>query len=87
MHAPYSPLAVATLVALVNLPFGYWRASCRKFSVSWFASVHLPVILAIALRISLGIAFVLSTVSMFILAFISGQFVGGWIQRQTRTQH
>jgi len=87
MIAPYSPVAAATVVALVNLPFGYWRASCRKLSVSWFASVHVPVILAIALRISLGIAFMFSNVALFVLAFISGQFLGGWIQRQMRKQH
>lgn len=86
MHTPYSPLAVAGLIALVNLPFGYWRAGSRKFSLSWFASVHVPVILAIGLRLFLGIAFLLSTLSLSVLAFISGQFLGGWIRRRIRTQ-
>ncbi len=84
MHAPYSPWAVATLVLLANLPFGYWRARCRKFSFAWFAAIHVPVLLAIALRLWLGIAFCFSTLPLFMLAFIGGQFLGGLIRGQSR---
>ena len=80
MHAPYSPWAVATFVLLANLPFGYWRARCRKFLVTWFMAIHVPVILAIALRLWLGVAFRFSTLPLFVLACVGGQFLGGRIQ-------
>lgn len=80
MHTPYSPWAVATFVLLANLPFGYWRARCRKFSFAWFVAIHVPVVLAIALRLWLGDAFRFSTLPLFVLAFIVGQFLGGRIR-------
>ena len=86
MHAPYSLWAVATLVLLANLPFGYWRASCRKFSFAWFAAIHVPILLAIALRLLLGVAFRFSTFQLFVLVCIGGQFLGGRIRGQSRMQ-
>lgn len=32
------------------IPFGYWRASTRRFSLAWIASIHLPVLLIIPVR-------------------------------------
>jgi hypothetical protein len=77
MHAPYSLWAVATFVLLANLPFGYWRANCRKLSFAWFMAIHAPVLLAIAIRLWLGVAFRFSTLPLFVLAFVIGQFLGG----------
>lgn len=86
MHAPSSPLAVATFALLANLPFGYWRASCRKLSFAWFVAIHVPVLLVIVLRLWLGVAFRFSTLPLFVLAFIGGQFLGGRIRGQSRIQ-
>ena len=36
---------VALLVFLLNLPFGYWRASVRRLSWQWFPAVLLPLLL------------------------------------------
>ena len=68
---------VALLVFLLNLPFGYWRASVRKLSTQWFLAVHLPVPLVIALRIFSGLGFKLISFPVIIGAFFLGQFVGG----------
>ena len=35
----------------VNIPFGYWRESVRKFSPAWFVAVHAAVPLVIAVRL------------------------------------
>ena len=43
-------LVAASGVLVVNLPFGFWRAGIRKFSVSWFAAVHLPILLGVGVR-------------------------------------
>ena len=68
---------VALLVFLINLPFGYWRASVRKLSRRWFLAVHIPVPLVIALRIYSGLGFRLISFPVIIGAFFLGQFVGG----------
>lgn len=68
---------VALLVFLVNVPFGYWRASARKLSRQWFLAVHIPVPLVIILRIYSGLGFKLLTFPVMVGAFFLGQFVGG----------
>lgn len=68
---------VALLVFLINLPFGYWRASARKLSTQWFLALHLPVPLVIALTIFLGLGWKLISFPVIIGAFCLGQFVGG----------
>ena len=71
---------VALLVFLLNLPFGYWRASVRKLSGSWFLAVLLPVPLVIALIIFLGLGWKLITFPVLVGAFFLGQFVGGRVR-------
>ena len=69
--------SVALLVFLLNLPFGYWRASVRRLSRQWFLAVHLPVPLVIALRIFSGMGWKLLSFPVLVGAFCLGQFVGG----------
>ena len=71
---------VALLVFLINLPFGYWRASVRKLSTQWFLAVHLPVPLVIALRIFSGLGWQLISFPVLVGAFFLGQFVGGKVR-------
>ena len=69
---------VALLVFVINLPFGYWRASVRKLSRQWFLAVFfLPVPLMIALRMYSGRGLNLTTYSAVAVAYCLGQFVGG----------
>ena len=68
---------VALLVFVINLPFGYWRASVRKLSRQWFLAVHIPVPLVIALRIYSGLGFKPVTFPALVGAYFLGQFVGG----------
>jgi hypothetical protein len=71
---------VAPLVFLLNLPFGYWRASVRKMSGPWFLAVLVPVPLVIALRIYSGLGFKLISFPVIVGAFLLGQFVGGRVR-------
>lgn len=72
---------VAALVALVNIPFGFWRAGVRKFSLAWFLAVHLPVPIAIGLRFASGLGFRWATLPLFVAAFFGGQFFGARLRR------
>jgi hypothetical protein len=68
---------VALAVLIVNLPFGYWRAGLRKFSVPWFLAVHAPVPLVIGIRVLAGLGWHPDTVLVLAVAFLSGQLLGG----------
>jgi hypothetical protein len=72
-------LTIASLVFLLNIPFGYWRANVRKFSTAWFLSVHVPVPFVIALRLLSGMGFQLITFPIMLLAYFGGQFAGSKI--------
>ena len=64
------------LIVIMNIPFGYWRGNVRKFSLQWFLSIHIPVIIEIVLRICAGISLVVFTFLLFAGSFIVGQIIG-----------
>ena len=68
---------LALLVFLLNLPFGYWRASVRRLSTQWFLAVFLPAPAIVALRIYSGHDFGLKTYFAVAVSYLLGQFVGG----------
>jgi Na+/H+ antiporter NhaB len=68
---------VALLAFLINLPFGYWRASVRRLSAQWFLAVHLPFPVAVALGVYSDIGRGLIGLLVLVGAFCLGQFVGG----------
>jgi hypothetical protein len=74
-------LSVASLVLLLNLPFGYWRANELKLSKRWFLAIHLPVPFVIALRIFSGLGWHFITFPVMIGAFFGGQFAGSGLYR------
>jgi hypothetical protein len=77
-------IAVLFAVLVVNIPFGFWRAGVRKFSVAWFAAVHLPIPLVAAMRILSGLGWQWCTFPCFLGAYFAGQLVGGWLLRINR---
>ncbi len=71
---------ILSSVAFINVFFGYWRSNVRRLSPQWLLAVHIPVPIAIALRlIFLGWSWVL--LPAFVAAFAIGQFGGGQIRR------
>ncbi len=70
---------VAVLIFLVNIFFGYWRSSTRRFSVQWLMAIHIPVALAIGARLLL-LEWDWTTVPIFVAAFVAGQYAGGTIK-------
>jgi hypothetical protein len=76
--------SVAGAIVVLNLPFGFWRAGTRKFTLPWFLAVHVPVPLAVGLRIAIGMGWRLATLPVFVGAFFAGQFLGGRLRRAAR---
>ena len=67
---------------MLNIPFGYWRESVRKFSLSWVLAIHLPVPLVVLMRVNMGIGFELYTYPLLIGAFFLGQYIGVRLHRR-----
>lgn len=63
------------LVFLLNLPFGYYRVTTRKFSIKWFLSIHIPIPFIFVLRVISGFGY--SVIPILILFDILGQIGGG----------
>jgi len=72
---------VAVAIFILNLPFGYWRAHVKKFSLQWALAVHIPVPFVIALRIFSGLGFQLISYPVLVGAFFTGQYLGGILNR------
>lgn len=73
----YNVWTAASAVLFLNLPFGFWRAGVRKFSVPWFLAVHAPVPVVVGIRFLWGLGWHLSTFPVLVGAFFTGQFLGG----------
>jgi len=77
-------IILLVFIIIINIPFGYWRANVKRFSLQWFLAIHLPVLLIILLRISSGIVLEPISFAILILAFFSGQLVGKKIFERMR---
>jgi hypothetical protein len=69
-------LMLGFLVFLINIPFGYWRANTKSKSIEWFATIHIPILIAIIIRFQSGIDFSVLSVLFNVFSFIFGQFLG-----------
>lgn len=75
-------LIAAALV--LNLPFGYFRAGARKFSLKWFLYIHLPIPFIFLLRRFAGIG--AEYIPFIAAGAIAGQLIGGRLgNRPTKT--
>ncbi|GGK12111.1 hypothetical protein GCM10010965_01400 [Caldalkalibacillus thermarum] len=73
-------LGLIAFTYLVNVPLGMWRASVRKFSLTWMVAVHASVPVIIALRIWLGISNWL--IPVLIGAAVLAQWTGSKLYQQ-----
>ena len=74
-------ILVASIVYVLNIPFGYWRENVKKFSLQWALSIHLPISLIIIIRIYSGIGFKFFTYPILVGAFVTGQLTGARIYK------
>jgi len=44
-------LFASLFVLVLNIPFGYWRANVKRFSLGWVFAIHIPVPFIIVFRI------------------------------------
>ena len=81
-------VAVLAAVVLVTLPFGFYRAYTRKWSVRWFLAIHVPVILVVLARYEAHLSY--KFIPFTFTACVAAQYLGGrigrwWIKRRRIT--
>lgn len=69
-------LIISLLVFILNIPFGYWRANVKRFSLQWYLAIHIPVPVIIAFRIFFEIGFSWYTYLFLVTSFFLGQKLG-----------
>ena len=69
-------ILLTLFVLLLNIPFGYWRANVKIFSLQFLLAIHIPVILIIIFRLLSASGFELTTFFFTVPAFFLGQLVG-----------
>jgi hypothetical protein len=84
VSSPATLAAVAAVVVVLNVPFGFWRARTRKLSLPWFVAVHAPVPLVVATRLLAGVRWQLAVLPVLVGAYALGQFLGGRLRRRAR---
>jgi hypothetical protein len=72
-------LLLTLFTFIINIPFGYWRANVRKYSLQFFLAIHIPVALIILFRLLSGTGFELMTLFITVPAFLLGQLAGSKI--------
>ncbi|MDT8395952.1 MAG: hypothetical protein RRA32_05850 [bacterium] len=79
---PQNPLMLVTLLAVtfvITLPFGMWRARCRKFTVQWWLAIHLVIPFIFIMRRWGGFTYFF--IPLFLASTVLGQIVGGKIKK------
>jgi len=69
-------LVVSLVVLALNVPFGYWRANVKRFSLQWYLAIHVPVLFIIGLRLAFHLGFAWYTYVALVSAFFLGQQFG-----------
>ena len=69
----------------MNLPFGAWRTTVKRFSWKWFLSIHLPIPFIFLLRTALGLSAWYIPVSLG--CAVAGQLLGSWLYVRLRARH
>ncbi len=83
-HLEAETLAILLAVGL-NLPFGAYRITTRRFSWRWFVAVHLPIPFVIIMRLSLGLGWWF--VPFMLAATVAGQLLGSRLYTLWRARH
>jgi hypothetical protein len=79
-------IVITVIVFGLNIPFGYWRANVRRFSVQWFLAIHIPVPIIIALRILGHTGFSWYTYVFLVSGFFLGQQSGAMVLKWVRSR-
>jgi len=77
-----SQVNLLSFALFVNLPLGYLRQGCRKYSLRWFVFIHLSIPFIVAWRLTAEISW--HIIPFTLSCAVLGQVIGGRIYRRSR---
>ena len=77
-----SVVGLMLLAIAINVPLGYLRQNCRKFSLAWYFYVHISIPVIVYLRLKGGYSW--RFIPLTLLGAFAGQYLGGYINRQRK---
>ena len=77
-------LLISLIVLIINIPFGYWRANVKRFSLQWYLAIHIPVIIVIGLRLTAHLGIAWTSYVALVTAYFLGQQSGALIIKRIR---
>jgi hypothetical protein len=77
-----SVIGLILLAIAINLPLGYLRQNCRKFSLAWYFYVHVSIPVIIYLRVAGGYSW--RFIPLTLMGAFTGQYVGGLINKRRK---
>ena len=77
-----SVVGLILLAIAINVPLGYLRQNCRKFSLAWYFYVHISIPVIVYLRLKGGYSW--RFIPLTLLGAFAGQYLGGYINRQRK---
>ena len=75
-----SVIGLILLAIAINVPLGYLRQNCRKFSLAWYFYVHISIPVIIFLRIMGGYSW--RFIPLTLLGAFAGQYFGGRLRKR-----
>lgn len=82
MHGLLTLLGLILFAFAINVPLGYLRQNCEKFSFGWYFYIHISIPLIIYLRIKAGFSWMY--IPLTLGGAFAGQFIGGMLQKRRR---
>ncbi len=84
MHTLLPLLGLILLAIVMNVPLGYLRQNCEKFSFAWYFYVHISIPAIIYLRIKAGFSW--KFIPLTLGGAVAGQLIGGYINRRRKVR-
>ncbi|KAF0218709.1 MAG: hypothetical protein FD174_2492 [Geobacteraceae bacterium] len=80
MHNLVTLLGLIIVAFVINLPLGYLRQSCEKFTFAWYFYIHISIPVIIYLRIKSGYSW--KYIPLTLGGAFAGQLLGGIIHKR-----
>jgi len=75
-------ISLLSFALLANIPLGYLRQRCRKYSLRWFVYIHLSIPFIATWRLTSDIGW--RIIPFTLAAAVAGQILGGRIYHRSR---
>lgn len=73
----YMPAIITLFAMTVNIPLGYLRRNCERFTFGWYFYVHISIPAIIYVRVKTGLSW--KFIPLTLAGALAGQWLGGML--------